>query len=365
MLYLIEKRLKRIYLTIPLWIIILITILVTNCHKANSIERSPEYGLFTKNIAVDGATRRYAYYVPNELGNSSHPLIFELHGGGVYIEDMTGESGHKTPYKLWMSIADAEKFIVVYPEGLNGSYGKPTWHDCRGNATVYSKADDVHFISTLINEISSSYNINSNRIYVSGTSNGGLMALRLAVELSDKIAAVAAIAAAMPDSSECGSPINPISVLFMNGTADNHLPYNGGTLSNPPSPEHGTVYATETSVRIWTSFDQTDSKPIVYNFPDISTQDNSTVTKYTYSNGIGGTDVVLYKVIGGGHSAPSIQEQYSWLFERYFGKQNHDIEMAKEVWSFFKSKTCRCRWGKNRVLSSTRASRSASHNLKN
>ncbi len=77
-------------------------------------------------ITVDGVTRKYAIYAPEGLDNSPHPLVFELHGGGIYIEDMTGASGYKTPYKLWMNLADTEKFIVVYPEGLNGAYEKPT-----------------------------------------------------------------------------------------------------------------------------------------------------------------------------------------------------------------------------------------------
>ncbi len=252
---------------------------------------------------------------------------------------MTGESGKKSPYKLWMNIADTAKFIVVYPEGLNGSSGKPTWNDCRENFIVNSNADDVQFISTLINEISFNYNIDTNRIYASGPSNGGFMVLRLAVELSDKIAAVAATIAAMPDSSECGQPQNPVSVLFMNGTDDNYVPYNGGTISNPPDPDHGTVYSTEVSVNIWKTFNQTETTPDICNFPDLDTDDGGIVTRYTYSNGIEGTQVVLYKVNGGGHSAPSIQEQFSTLFELLFNKQNHDIEMTTEVWNFFKDKT--------------------------
>ncbi len=327
---------KRIYLIISIWLFLMV--FGTVCYGHVKQKKNHISGFVTQNIDIDGQTRRYAIYVPQDIDNLSVPLVFELHGGGVYIEDMTGESGHKTPYKLWMNIADTEKFIVVYPEGLNGSYGKPTWHDCRANAAVYSKADDVHFILTLINKISSSNNIDSNRIYVSGTSNGGLMALRLAVELSDRIAAVAVTAATMPDNSECGPPVNPISILFMNGTADNHLPYNGGMLSNPPSLKHGTVYSTKVSVHMWTSIDQTDTIPVVYKFPDLDTEDGGNVTKYTYSNGIEGTEVVLYKVSGGGHSAPSIKERYSWLFERYFGKQNHDIEMTNEAWNFFKNK---------------------------
>ncbi len=306
-----------------------------SCKKSNDNQN----GLSTKNITVDGVSRRYAIYIPQNIGTSPVPLILELNGGQVYIEDMTGESGKKSPYKLWMNIADTARFIVVYPEGLNGSSGKPTWNDCRENFIVNSNADDVQFISTLINEISFNYNIDTNRIYASGPSNGGFMVLRLAVELSDKIAAVAATIAAMPDSSECGQPQNPVSVLFMNGTNDNYVPYNGGTISNPPDPDHGTVYSTEVSVNIWKTFNQTETIPDICNFPDLDTDDGGTVTRYTYSNGIEGTQVVLYKVNGGGHSAPSIQEQFSILFELLFNKQNHDIEMATEVWNFFKDKT--------------------------
>lgn len=326
-------------LPIPLWTTLIAILLAAGCANPGGGENPPGHGPVTKNIVVDGTNRRYAIYIPAELGNSPAPLVFELHGGGIYIEDMTGESGYKTPYKLWMDRADTEKFIVVYPEGLNGLYGKPTWHDCRGNATVYSTADDVGFISKLIDEISSSHNIDSDRIYVSGTSNGGLMALRLAVELSDRVAAVAAIAAAMPDISACGQPVNPVSVLFMNGTDDNHLPYNGGMLSNPPSPEHGTVYSTDESVKIWTTFDRTVSQPTVHQFPDIDPDDGSTVTRFSYPDGREGTEVILYRINGGGHSAPSIKEQYSALYERYFNRQNHDIEMTTEVWAFFRTKT--------------------------
>ena len=294
--------------------------------------------LSTRTLLVDGVTRRYAIYVPDDLGTSPRPLVLELHGGGVYIEDMTGESGHKTPYKLWMNLADRDKFIVVYPEGLNGAYGKPTWNDCRANSRVSSTADDIHFITVLIDTLSATYAIDPARIYVSGTSNGGLMALRLAVELSDRVAAVAAVAAAMPDVSECSAPVNPVSVLFLNGTADERLPYAGGLVSRPPNPDYGSVYSTDASVQIWTAFDRTETSPTVYVFPDRDKGDGSTVTRYTYGHGVMGTEVVLYKVDGGGHAAPSILEQYARLYERYVGKQNHDIETVWEVWAFFQDK---------------------------
>jgi len=330
---LILNKLKKVIL----FFVISPFFILVGCHKPNDDKEVS--GLFTKSITVDGVTRRYAIYIPKGIENIDVPLIFELHGGGVYIEDMTGESGYKTPYKLWMDIANNEKFIVVYPEGLNGAYDKPTWNDCRGDCIVSSDADDVHFIDVLIEKIEAQFSIDKNRIYVSGTSNGGFMAQRLGIELSDKIAAVASVAAAKPAVSECDSPSRPISILFMNGTDDNHMPYNGGTIGDPPNPDHGTVLSTEETINYWINFDHTDTIPETYTFPDLDTTDGGVVQRYVYKNGENGTEVVLYKINGGGHSAPSIKEQYSDLFEQYFNKQNHDIEMTTEVWNFFKNKT--------------------------
>ncbi len=330
----------------PSLMILLLTVIsgvfAISCSNSSSPSNNPgdDFGLFSNNvIVVDGLSRTYEYYIPDSLGFLPCPLVILLHGGGVHTEDMTGESGFKAPYKVWMAVADTEKFIVVYPQGANGAYDKPAWNDCRGDAIVNPDVNDVKFIDTLITRFNDSYNIDTNRIYVSGTSNGGLMTLRLAVELSNRLAAVAPVVAAMPAESECGSPTNPLSVLFMNGTADSHLPYEGGTVSNPPNPDHGTVLSAEESVAYWVEHNKTDTIPIITNFPDINTEDDSHVIRYEFRNGTDGAEVVLYKVIGGGHAEPSIQEQYSALFELMFGKQNHDIEMAHEIWAFFKSKT--------------------------
>jgi len=309
-----------------------------SCHKPNA-PKEQETGLFTQHIGIDGIDRRYAIYIPQDYKNISLPIIFELHGGGVYIEDMTGESGHKTPFKLWMEIAENEKFIVVYPEGLNGSYGKPTWNDCRGDCQVSSNADDVHFIDTLISKISSEYQIDANRIYVSGLSNGGFMAQRIAIELNDKIAAVSSVVASKPAVSVCNNPPRPISILFMFGTDDNYMPYNGGYLSNPPSPSHGSVISVDETIEYWVNVNHTDTIPEYKVFPDLDTDDGGIVEKYSYKNGNNNTEVIFYKINGAGHSAPSIKERYSALFEQYFNKQNHDIEMTTEVWNFFKNKT--------------------------
>jgi len=315
------------------------TLSVSGCSNTSSSNNEPyQTGLFVNNaIVVEGKTRTYDYYVPSGLSSSRRPLVFLLHGGGSKPDDLTGESGFISPYLVWMDIADREKFILVYPEGSINPRGELGWNDCRADTTNNPSLNDVDFIDALIDKMSHSFTIDSNRIYASGTSNGGHMVIRLALELSNKIAAIASVAAAMPGVA-CNSPSRPISVLFMNGTSDPLLPFEGGEVA-PNIGGRGTVLSADESVNIWVRFNQTDSTSAITNFPDIDTEDSSTVHKATYSNGIEGTQVALYEITGGGHVEPSIREQYSSILELSLGKQNHDIEMADEIWKFFKDKT--------------------------
>lgn len=99
------------------------------------------------------------------------------------------------------------------------------------------------------------------------------------------------------------------------------------------------VKSTDESIRYWVERNQTDSQPIVEILEDIDPNDGSTVEKFIYDNGANNSQVVLYKVIGGGHTEPSLIEKYSQLYLNVVGGQNHDIEMAAEVWKFFEDKS--------------------------
>jgi len=325
---------KGLHVFFPLWLIV-VGICSIACHKTST---AVESGLTIKQITVDGQARKYALYVPDHGPGYTLPLVLVLHGGGGKIETMIGLTGRKSPYKLWMEIAAREKFLVIYPQALEGPTGWPNWNDCRNNAPILPEADDVKFLTSLMDLAINDYGADPGRIFVTGISNGGIMTLRLATEVAGRLAAVAPISASLPDSSECPLPAQPLSILFMNGTADPMLPYHGGTIGNPPNPDHGSVMPVETSIHIWCNINRTDTIPQIEHYPDNDPDDGSTVTCYTYPNGVNGTEVVFFKITGGGHAAPSIREQYSQLWQNYVGPQNHDIEMAYVIWAFFKEK---------------------------
>ena len=299
---------------------------------------APDPGLYKNNtIAVDAVTRSYDYYIPSDLETQSAPLVILLHGGLGNADSMTGEDGSAAPFKIWMDVAEAEKLILIYPEGLARPGGETGWNDCRGDTSTTPDSDDVRFIAELMQQFRNTFNIDSDRIYVSGISNGGFMSLRLALELSDQIAAIGVISAGMPAISKCADALLPTSVLFMNGTSDPLVPYLGGNIGNP-ADLRGSVQSTLGSVQYWRDFNQTQQIAPVSDVPDIDTNDNSSIHSYRYYDGREQTEVVLYEISGGGHAGPSLLEQYPPLSKIIIGQQNHDIEMAYIVWEFFRDK---------------------------
>jgi poly(3-hydroxybutyrate) depolymerase len=91
------------------------------CNEKNSVD-NPKSGLFSRStIIVDGITRICDFYIPDNLGFSSVPLVFLLHGVDSNSDDLTSKGGFIAPYKVWMNIAEDEKFIIFYSNGTEES----------------------------------------------------------------------------------------------------------------------------------------------------------------------------------------------------------------------------------------------------
>ncbi|MBK7394107.1 MAG: hypothetical protein IPI64_12550 [Chloracidobacterium sp.] len=279
----------------------------------------------THTITHENLTRSYIKFVPSDLPNTVVPLVFSLHGG---TGSAAGMSGPNSPWREWTVLAERDKFIVVYPDGVNNS-----WNDCRSDNTRVSTANDVGFVELLIDTLSSQHNISSRQIYATGTSNGGLLAWRLAFELSHRIAAIAPHIANLPVDpfGECPArPTRPVSVVLMLGDADSLMPYQGGLVTNNPAA--GTVRSADDTVNFWTNFLGTGNSNISTVLPNINLNDNSTVTKYEYGSQ-SRAKITFYRVFGGGHSTPSITFPTTNFGT---GSQNRDIETVHEFWSFLK-----------------------------
>jgi polyhydroxybutyrate depolymerase len=172
----------------------------------------------------DRRTRRYHLYVPASIPAGERvPLLVALHGGLGSSAQFAANSGFD-------ELAEANGFVVVYPDGIGAGAderGLQTFNGgyCCGPAMA-AGVDDVGFVRQLIDTVSADFPIDATRVFAAGHSNGGILAYRLACELSDRIVAIGVQAASL-GVDEC-RPSRPVSVIHLHGTADTNHPIDGG-----------------------------------------------------------------------------------------------------------------------------------------
>jgi len=182
-------------------------------------------GDYTFTIQHDGLARMYQLHVPASVDPATPAsLLFALHGGGGSMEYQADDAhyGHITK-------SDREGFVVVFPNGFSKlASGKfATWNagNCCGGARDQN-VDDVGFIRQIVANVTRQLNIDRNRIYATGMSNGGLMSYRLACEMSDVFKAIAPVAGT--DNTRGCNPKHPVSILHIHASNDTHVLYTGG-----------------------------------------------------------------------------------------------------------------------------------------
>ena len=281
-------------------IFLVLTIIIVSCNSddnKNEFNESCEQDSNTQTLTHDNETREYISYVPVSYdGSSPVPLVFNFHGFG-------GKASDYMNYADLRALAESEIFILVYPQGscLDGS---SHWNSCPTGEDNKSDADDFGFVEAMINEIAAQYNINLERIYAAGYSNGGMMAYGLANYKSDLIASVAIISGAMLD---CTGPTNhPIPVINLHGTADSVIPYNGNNDYN----------SVQSVLDYWIDFNNTISNPTI----SIDNSGEIAIEHYQYGQGDNGSAVEHYKYIEGNHV---------WFSNTYQGENTAEL-----IWNF-------------------------------
>jgi polyhydroxybutyrate depolymerase len=177
------------------------------------------------------------------------------------------------------------------------------------------------------------FQIDPKRMYACGISNGGMMSLRIACELPDLFSAIAVVAANMSTVlNENCQPAVPISVLFICGTEDPLVPWNGGKVGFSFLRSRGKVLSVNESVEFWREKNHCSHSGAENIFKDIISEDESTVTEYTFPNGDNGAEVILLKVNGGGHTWPG---GWAYLPEYLIGVTNRDFSASEYIWQFF------------------------------
>jgi len=292
------------------------------------INRKSDGGLgsgdHTRTISVGGLQRRYRVHVPKTY-DAAHPtpVIVVFHGGGGNPESMIRLTGLNTK-------SEEAGFIVVYP------YGSGVFEDhlltfngggCCGYA-MENGVDDVGFTRAVLDDLAKVVNVDTNRVFATGLSNGGIMAYYLASELSDRIAAIAPVGG--PLMMDACRPKRPVSVMHFHGTADEFAPFNGGFGKKSLGRKGVTDFnSVDHSIQSWVKANGCKTMPEVVALPD-KADDGMRVTRKTWGGGKDGSEVVLIEIEGGGHTWPGMDPPLAML-----GKSTKDISANDLMWEFF------------------------------
>ena len=314
-----------------------ISILLFSC-KNDEAPSNPQVipyaeGLTTNYITVNNVTRKYLVYRPTGI-STVNTVVTVLHGGGGTGLGVSELGQH--PLSVFRIIADTAKFLVVYPEGSLDTQANPGWNDCRSDDISGSQGDDITFLKQLNAKLMSELNINSTKMYLTGTSNGALMTYSYAFQYPETIKAIAVSSGNLPMFPESGACTNgstlPLPILLTHGTSDPAMPANGGCVANIGGAcNRGKVISQTETINYWLQRNGLQNvTPTISTF-NVNILDAGDVEKRVYS---GANPLVYFKLNNAGHAVPS-KTVYS-NSSTASGVQNRDIEYAEEVWSFFK-----------------------------
>jgi polyhydroxybutyrate depolymerase len=252
----------------------------------------------SKSLSHDGLNRSYITYVPNTYdGTEKFPVLMNFHG-------FSGDAGYHLTETNMHYAAHSNKYLLVYPQGALLE-GEPHWNPCLPSADNKSDIDDLGFVEALLDQVSSDYLIDRNKVYAVGYSNGGMMSYGLAMHKSELITAFGSVSGTMLDCGE--QPNHPMPVIVMHGTNDFTIPYDGSS----------DTVSIETTIEYWNSFNNTNTTPVLTSASDVGEKGSSVeIERYQYSDGDNGSSVELYKIVGGGHD---------WFDLRFDGQRTGQI----------------------------------------
>ena len=261
----------------------------------------------TTSTTVVSTARAYSKFIPSSYSkDTSLPLVVLLHGYGA-----TGAM--QESYMKFESVAETNKFILVYPDGTVDSSGRRFWNATDACCDFFSAvADDVYLLS-ILKEMESSYSIDAKRIYFVGHSNGGFMSYRMACKYPDRIAAIASLAGASYfKATDCGAK-SSVSVLQVHGTKDETILYEGGQILGTSYP--GAV----ASASQWATFNQCTQNAVTrsskFDLEPNITGDETSVTAWT--NCQNSSEVELWTMEGAAH-IPTLKSTFATKIWEFF-----------------------------------------------
>lgn len=274
-------------------------------------------------LTHDDIERNYRIFVPDhyDLAQGGH-LLMVLHGGGMDNLLMRQVIGERIAERI---IEEELNVIVVYPNGFGNGWNdgriRENWSDSRQNI------DDVSLLLSLADTLADGYNIDPNALFVTGFSNGGGMAYRLACDTSNRITAIAPVASLLADGIPC-EPDTSVALLSIFGDDDPILPITGGDIDYWGT-SLGRVHSLDDTLDIWASANNCNGFDDPITLADIADDDT---TANQISDADCDTPLISIIIHGGGHTWAG--SSYTVPTEEY-GRTSQDINAGDMIVDFF------------------------------
>lgn len=279
-------------------------------------------------MEFEGYDRTFEMYVPPTTPRPL-PVVLILHGG-------KGTASQMRRYTDFDSLAAREGILAVYPQGIGGHWndGRQVIGDLRHNAT---DVNDVEFLLALVDNLVSHGLADPTRIYATGISSGGMMAMRLACEHPGRIAAIAVVAGNEPVDVDC-EPQMPVPALFFHGTNDRFVPYAGGDILQWANVDRGKVLSAAETAATWRKINGCTGEPHKERLVEGTRKGSLPVDKVTYAP-CDGAPVERFIIRGGGHAWPGAKQAPA--ADEILGPAGTDLIANTEIWDFFKAQPTR------------------------
>ena len=301
-------------------------------------------------FGTDTYQRRYLVYAPIDLPAEPVPVVFMFHGGTGAVNAESSASLYT--HTSFERLADEHGFIVVYGNGLtlqlNGDQvaREGGWfHSCFGPHE--GEGIDVQYVREIIDQLDTEVAVDRTKIYATGLSAGGGMALQLAMEAPDLVAAVAPVAP-LPWSTdgdwlfECNPDpeLGSVSIAMYAATGDRFIPYNQGPgiefpdSTYPGMEETRDHWLAQMGITGDPVLESRENSVLDDSYEPFTGVTDSFVEVYKYSAGTMGSEFWFFRAEAAGHWWPHPNQSIDFFWED-FGKTNQDIDFAEEAWTFF------------------------------
>jgi polyhydroxybutyrate depolymerase len=254
---------------------------------------------------VVGGDRAVTVQVPPGLDpRLPAPVLVLLHGFG-------GSGGDQEGYMRFGPVAARRGMLYLHPDGTRDANGHTFWNATDACCDVdRSGVDDSSYLAGLITEIERHVAVDPRRIYVAGHSNGAFMSYRMACDHADTVAAIVSLAGASFADREACRPKAPVTILQIQGTADDVVRGGGGSLAgmlDPGDDRLGDYPSTAASLTAWAGYDgckgdlQRTTSLLDLDRSLQGTNGPEETLESAYGDCHDGTSVGLWAIEGGGH----------------------------------------------------------------